>query len=83
MLPEKQTITPVFADLKWYDLEGNIVKGETKLDSLVLSGEVISAAKIQVLYLILNKLLATALNRYITYQSHFRKQIVFYLQKKN
>ena len=49
-LPESQVLTPVFVDLKWQDLEGNIVKGETQLKTLLLSGKVRNAVEIRDLY---------------------------------
>jgi len=49
-LPESQVLTPVFVDLKWQDLEGNIVKGETQLKTLMFSGKVRNALEIRDLY---------------------------------
>ena len=49
-LSEKQVLTPVFVDLKWQDLDGNIVKGETQLETLMLSGKVINAGEVSDLY---------------------------------
>ena len=47
LLTGKQVLTPDFIDLKWQDLEGNIVKAETKLNSLILSGRVINASDVR------------------------------------
>lgn len=49
-LSEKQVLTPVFVDLKWQDLDGNIVKGETQLDTLMFSGKVRNACEVRDLY---------------------------------
>jgi len=53
-LPKKQVLTPVFVDLKWQDLDGNIVKGETKLDTLMFSGKVRNAGEVSDLYVYQN-----------------------------
>ena len=49
-LSEKQVLTPVFVDLKWQDLDGNIVKGETQLNTLMFSGKVRNAGEVHDLY---------------------------------
>ena len=49
-LSEKQVLTPVFVDLKWQDLDGNIVKGQTQLKTLIFSGKVINAGEVRDLY---------------------------------
>jgi len=49
-LSEKQVLTPVFADLKWQDLDGNTVKGETQLNTLMFSGKVRNAGEVRDLY---------------------------------
>ncbi|SVB01160.1 uncharacterized protein METZ01_LOCUS154014, partial [marine metagenome] len=54
LLPEKQVLTPVFVDLKWQDLDGNIVKGETLQDTLMFSGKVKNAGEVRDLYVHLN-----------------------------
>ena len=54
LLPEKQVLTPVFVDLKWQDLDGNIVKGETMQDTLMFSGKVKNAGEVRDLYVHLN-----------------------------
>ena len=54
LLPEKQVLTPVFVDLKWQDLDGNIVKGETMQDTLMFSGKVKNAGEVHDLYVHLN-----------------------------
>ena len=49
-LSEEQVLTPVFVDLKWQDLDGNIVKGETQLNTLMFSGKVRNAGEVRDIY---------------------------------
>ena len=49
-LSEEQVLTPVFVDLKWQDLDGNIVKGDTQLNTLMFSGKVRNAGEVSDIY---------------------------------
>ena len=40
--------------MKWQDLDGNNVKGETQLDTLMLSGKVRNAGEVRDIYVHLN-----------------------------
>jgi len=53
-LPEKQIFTPVIVGLKWHDLNGKNVNGETQLDALMLSGKVRNYGEIRDIYVHLN-----------------------------
>ena len=53
-LPEQTVLTPEFSGLKWQDLNGNPVKGETKLKSLILSGKVRNAVDVRDVFVHLN-----------------------------
>ena len=67
LLTEKNLMTPVFVDLKWQDLEGNFVTGETQLDTLLLSGKVRNAGQVSDLYVHLN-------DKKIFYKSNLNQQ---------
>ena len=54
LLPEKPVVTPEFTGLKWQDVDGNSVEGETALQSLVLSGKVKNAADMRDVFVHLN-----------------------------
>ena len=54
LLPEKPVVTPEFTGLKWQDIDGNSVEGETVLQSLVLSGKVKNAADVRDVFVHLN-----------------------------
>jgi hypothetical protein len=47
-------VTPKFSGLKWQDLDGNTVLGETELQSLILSGKVSNAADVRDVFVHLN-----------------------------
>ena len=49
-LPEVQVLTPILVDLKWHDLEGKTVEGETHLETLMLSGKIRKPSIVQDLY---------------------------------
>ncbi len=49
-LPEVQVLTPILVDLKWHDLEGKTVEGETHLETLILSGKIRKPSIVQDLY---------------------------------
>jgi len=53
-LPEQMMVTPNFSGLKWQDLNGNLVLGETALQSLILSGKVSNAADVRDVFVHLN-----------------------------
>ena len=53
-LPEEAVVTPNFSGLKWQDLDGNTVLGETDLQSLILSGKVSNAADVRDVFVHLN-----------------------------
>lgn len=53
-LSNKMVKTPKFIDLKWQDIEGNTVLGETDLQSLVLSGKVSNEANVRDVFVHLN-----------------------------
>jgi len=53
-LPEEAVVTPNFSGLKWQDLDGNTVLGETDLQSLILSGKVSNAADVRDIFVHLN-----------------------------
>ncbi|MDC0188347.1 hypothetical protein OAJ61_00950, partial [bacterium] len=54
MLTDEQILTPVFIDFKWHNLNGKIVKGETQLETLMLSGKIRNAGEVRDLYVHLN-----------------------------
>ncbi len=54
MLTDEQILTPVFVELKWHDLNGNNVEGETQLETLMLSGKITNASEVRDLYVHLN-----------------------------
>ena len=53
-LPEQMMVTPNFSGLKWQDLNGNLVLGETALQSLILRGKVSNAADVRDVFVHLN-----------------------------
>ena len=53
-LPEQTVVTPKFSRLKWQDLDGNAVLGETELQSLILRGKVSNAADVRDVFVHLN-----------------------------
>jgi len=53
-LPEEAVVTPKFSGLKWQDLDGNTVLGETDLQSLILSGKVSNSADVRDVFVHLN-----------------------------
>ena len=53
-LPQQMVVTPKFSGLKWEDLDGNTVLGETELQSLILSGKVSNAADVRDVFVHLN-----------------------------
>ncbi len=54
MLTDENILTPVFFDFKWHDLNDKIVKGETQLDTLMLSGKIRNASEVRDIYVHLN-----------------------------
>jgi len=70
ILTDKQVLTPVFFDLKWQNLDGKIVKGETQEDTLMLSGKVRNAGEVNDLYIHLN-------DKKIFYQANLNPQVNF------
>jgi len=54
LLPEKPVVTPEFTGLKWQDVDGNSVEGETAMQSLVLSGKVKNAGDMRDVFVHLN-----------------------------
>lgn len=53
-LPQQTVVTPEFNGLKWQDLDGNLVKGETELQSLILSGNLSNATDVRDVFVYLN-----------------------------
>jgi len=53
-LPQQMVVTPKFSGLKWQDLDGNTVLGETELQSVILSGKVSNAADVRDVFVHLN-----------------------------
>jgi len=53
-LPQQMVVTPKFSGLKWEDLDGNTVLGETELQSVILSGKVSNAADVRDVFVHLN-----------------------------
>ncbi|MBS1255917.1 MAG: putative CtpA-like serine protease [Deltaproteobacteria bacterium] len=53
-LPDKMVMTPEFLELRWEDSDGNPVKGDTTLESLILSGKVKNAEEVQDVFVHLN-----------------------------
>ena len=53
-LPEEAVVTPKFSGLKWQDLDGNTVFGETNFQSLILSIKVSNAPDVRDVFVHLN-----------------------------